>query len=224
MSRRTASFGKSLELMLLRPRASTVECRDFCGIALQHHVAAVCVAPTHLEAAVDCLRGTDVPVVALISHPFGADDAVVKATACRRAIEAGAKAVEVVVDLAAFASGRPNQVRDELRRCSLAAREANAEAMVRAVIETGAFDDRTLRLLLRAVVAADVDMVVTSSGLAPEAEGVLDIELVREEVAGAIGIKAVRAARSALEVTALINAGATRVGVATADALQSTEH
>ena len=92
-----------------------------------------------------------------------------------------------------------------------------AEVLVRAVIETGVYDDRTLRLLVRAVVAADVDMVVTSSGLVPEPDNTLDIELLREEVGAGVGIKAVRGVRGMDEVAALIASGATRVGTASLD-------
>ncbi len=205
--------------MFLRPRAAAGVCRDFCAVALEHHVAAVCVPPTHVVGAVEGLHGSDVKVVALISHPFGADTPAVKAQACREAIAAGAQEVEVVVDLAAFASGYPGHIREELRRCLAGAREVNAEALVRAVIETGTFDDRHLRLLARAVLAAEVDMLVTSSGLAPEADGLLDIALMREEVGADLLVKAVRGARSQVEVEELLAAGASRVGVPTADAL-----
>ncbi len=205
--------------MLLRPRATAGDCAALCAAALEHHVAAICVPPTHVEHAAEVLRGGDVKLVALIAHPFGADVPEIKARACARALEDGATEVEVVCDLARFASGDPNHVRDELRRCVAAAHEARPEALVRAVIETGAFDDRTLRLLARAVAAAEVDMLVTSSGLQPEAPDVLDVELMREEVGAAMAVKAVRGARTIAEVRALLAAGATRVGVPTVDAL-----
>lgn len=208
--------------MLLRPRVSLVECVAFCEAAKQAHVAAVCVPPTHVANASAALVGSDVKLVALISHPFGGDRPSIKAVACRRALEDGAQELEVVVDLATFGSGNPNHVRDELARCIAEARETRAEVLVRAVIETGVYDDRTLRLLVRAVVAAEVDMVVTSSGLVPEPDDALDIELLREEVGAGVGIKAVRGVRGLDEVSALIAAGATRVGTASLDILGET--
>ena len=206
--------------MLLRPRATPADCADLCRTALDLHVAAVCVPPTHVADAATLLRGSDVKLVALISHPFGHDRPDVKALACRRALQDGAQEVEVAVDLARFGGGDPNHVRDELRLCAQTARETDTEALVRAVIDTGAYDDRTLRLLARAVVAADVDALVTGSGLTPEPEGVLDVELMREEVGAGIGVKAVRNARTADEAVALLVAGASRVGVPTADLLE----
>jgi len=217
MARRTGDVAKSIELMLLRPRLTTAECLAFCEAAKQTHVAAVCVPPTHVVAARGSLAGSDVKLVALISHPFGADRPSIKAVAGRRALEDGAQELEIVVDLAAFGSGNPNHVRDELSRCVAEAREARAEVLVRAVIETGVYDDRTLRLLVRAVIAAEVDMVVTSSGLVPEPDDTLDIELLREEVGPGIGVKAVRAVRGLDEVSILITSGATRVGMASLD-------
>ena len=173
--------------MLLRPRLTAGQCVAFCETAKQAHVAAVCVPPTHVARASAVLVGSDVKLVALISHPFGTDLPSIKALAGRRALEDGAHELEIVVDLAAFSSGDPNHVRDELTRCIAEAREVRAEVLVRAVVETGVYDDRTLRLLVRAVVAAQVDMVVTSSGLVPEPDGTLDVELLREEVGAGVG-------------------------------------
>ena len=219
MARRVGDLHKSVESMLLRPHLPGDDCRAFCLTALRLHLAAVCVPPTHVRVAAEVTRGSDVKLVALISHPFGADAPSVKALACRLAIEHGADEVEVVVDLASFASGDPNHIRDELRLCIATAREVRSRALVRAVIETGAFDDRHLRLLVRAIVASEVDMIVTSSGLAPEADGTLDVALLREEVGPGIGVKAVRGVRSADEAASLLAAGATRVGTVAADAL-----
>ena len=83
----------------------------------------------------------------------------------------------------------------------------------------GAFDDRTLRLLARAVIAAGIDMLVTSSGLTPEPADALDVELMREEVGAGIGVKAVRGVQGLAEVAALLAAGASRVGALSADVL-----
>ena len=216
MARRTGDIAKSIELVLLRPRATSADCRDLCELALTRHVAAVCVPPTHVAAAAGVLQGTDVKVVALISHPFGGDRPEIKARACVQAIREGAQEVEVAADLAQFAGGDPTY---EVRRCVQAAREADTETLVRGVIDTGVLDDRALRLLARAVVAAEVDMLVTSSGLSPEPNDVLDVELMREEVGAEIGVKAVRGVRGLDEVAALLVAGASRVGATSADLL-----
>lgn len=219
MTRRTGDIAKSIELMLLRPRATSADCQELCRLGLEHHVAAICVPPTHVPTSAELLRGTDVKLVALISHPFGGDRPDVKARACRRAVLDGAQEVEIAVDLAQFASGDPNHVRDELRLCAATAREADSEVLVRGVVDTGVFDDRTLRLLARAVAAAEIDMLVTSSGLSPEPGDVLDVELMREEAGADMGVKAVRAVRGLDEVAMLLAAGASRVGATSPDAL-----
>lgn len=219
MAPRPSALVKSLEAMLLRTPSSEDDCRRFCCAAADQHLAAVCVPPRHVACAAETLAGGDVRVVALVSHPFGADTPEVKRAACRQAIADGADDVEVVVDLAGFASGDPNRIRDELRLCRTALVGARREPGLRAVIETSALDDRHLRLLARAVVAGGADMVVTSSGLAPEAADLLDIGLLREECGSAVAIKAVRGARTPAEVQALLAAGASRVGTTHSDAI-----
>ena len=142
--------------MLLRPRATPGDCAEFCRIALASHVAAVCVPATHVADAAPLLRGSDVKLVALISHPFGHDRPDVKALACRRALQDGAQEVEIAVDLARFGGGDPNHVRDELRLCAQTARETDTEALVRAVIDTGAYDDRTLVYFHKEALATNI--------------------------------------------------------------------
>ncbi len=221
MGSRTITTAKSIEGMFLRPAAAREACIALCEAAVALHVAAVCVPPTHVGTAATALADTDVRVVALISHPFGADHPDVKALACARARDDGADDVEVVVDLARFRDGDPNHVRDELRTCRAALSGGGREPTLRAVIDTGAFDDRHLRLLARAVVLGGADMIVTSSGLAPEPEDLLDIGLLREEVGPSIGVKAVRAARTLVEVRELLAAGASRVGTIHLDDLRA---
>ena len=59
MSRRTGDIAKSVELMLVRPRATPSDCAALCRTALERHVAAVCVPPTHVVEAAALLRGED---------------------------------------------------------------------------------------------------------------------------------------------------------------------
>ena len=110
-----------------------------------------------------------------------------------------------------------NETRDELVAIVRAVRlrtlsNGRRPAQVRAVVETSHLDDRRIRLAARVVHAAGVDMVVTSSGLGPRSTTVLDVELLREELGGAIAIKAAGGIRTHGEALELIAAGANRVG------------
>jgi deoxyribose-phosphate aldolase len=217
MAPRPGELAKAVESVLLRPVATVQDLDAACDEALAGHVAALCVLPVHVAQAATRLAGSDVKVVALISFPFGADVAEVKAAAAERALMDGADDLEVMMGLHRFLSGGVNETRDELVAIVRAVRlrtlsNGRRPAQVRAVVETSHLDDRRIRLAARVVHAAGVDMVVTSSGLGPRSTTVLDVELLREELGGAIAIKAAGGIRTHGEALELIAAGANRVG------------
>ena len=73
MTRRAGDIAKSIELMLLRPRATPSDCAALCRAGLEHHVAAVCVPPTHVPAAAALLFtcGSTGIASAIIDGPCG---------------------------------------------------------------------------------------------------------------------------------------------------------
>jgi len=217
MAPRPGELAKAVESVLLKPVTTAQDLDAACDEALQGHIAALCVLPIHVAHAAERLKGGDVKVVAMISFPFGADTAEVKAAAAERALADGADDLEVMMGLQRFLSGEVNETRDELAAIVRAVRlrtlsNGRRPAQVRAVVETSYLDDRRIRLAARVVHAAGVDMVVTSSGLGPRSTSVLDVELLREEVGGALAIKAAGGVRTHAEAVELIAAGANRVG------------
>jgi deoxyribose-phosphate aldolase len=219
---RPHELAKALEAVLLRPTATFADVDETCAMARDRHLAAACVLPCHVARAEPVLRGTDVKLVAMIGYPFGADVSAVKVAAATAALADGADELEVVMGLSAFLSGDVNGVRDDLARVVKAARlhtmtSGRRVPLVRAVIETSYLDDRRIRLAARVVRAAEVDMVVTSTGLGPRTVTLLDVELLREELGGATSIKAAGGVRTRQEAEELIAAGAHRVGSANID-------
>jgi deoxyribose-phosphate aldolase len=223
MSIRPSELAKTLEATLLRPNAALADVDALCAEAARRHLAAVAVLPIHVARAAERLRGTDVKVVALVSFPFGADVPSVKAAGAAAAAQDGADEVEVVMALSTFLSGDVNAVRDDLSQIVRTARlrtvsSGRRELQVRAVVETAYLDDRRIRLAARVLRAAEVDMAVTSTGLAPKSASPLDVELLQEELAG-IAVKAAGGIRTVGEARSLLAAGASRLGCTDAPAL-----
>jgi deoxyribose-phosphate aldolase len=214
---RSHELAKALEAVLLRPTATRTDVEDLCASVRERHLAALCVLPSHVAAAALALRGSDVKLVALLAYPFGADVPAVKAAAAEAALADGADELEAVMSISTFLSGDVNAVRDDLAGVVRTARlrtmtSGRRVPLVRAVIETAYLDDRRIRLAARVAQAAEVDMVVTSTGLGPRGVSALDVELLREELGGATSIKAAGGIRTRQEAEELIAAGAHRVG------------
>jgi deoxyribose-phosphate aldolase len=220
MPPRPPELAKAVESTLLRANATASDVDMLCADALERHFAAVVVLPVHVARAAEHLRGTDVKVVALISHPFGADVPAVKLAAAEAAAADGAADVEVVMALSAFLAGDLPSVRDELAAIVRAFRLRGGRAVgLRAVIETAYLDDRRIRLAARVMAAAGVDAVDTSTGLAPRGASPLDVELLRGELDPRVAIKAVGGIRTVEEAADLLAAGAGRLGTSSAAAL-----
>jgi deoxyribose-phosphate aldolase len=221
---RPGDIVKTLELVALRGAVSREDVDAACREALAHHVAAICVLPCHVVFAAGALAGTDVKVVALVDFPFGADVPRARQAAVEEALADGADDVEVMMALPTFLDGDVNAVRDDLAAIVHGVRLRHASSgrrspQVRAVVETAYLDDRRIRLAARVLRAARVDVVVTATGLGPRTVSPLDVELLREELAGEIPIKASGGVRTHQEALDLISAGAQLVGTASVSTL-----
>ena len=214
---RAEDIAKTIDHTLLRAEATSADVEALCREAAQYHFAAVCLFPHYVPMASSLLRGTDVKTCTVISFPYGADRARVKALAADDAVRHGADEVDVVINVSALLSGELGLVRDELAGIVRAVRVRGVDAgrgqvIVKAIIETCYLDDRYKRLACRICEQAGVDFVKTSTGVGPHGATVNDVELLRDCLDGSIGVKASGGIRSAADAERMIGAGAVRLG------------
>ena len=125
-------------------------------------VAAVCVYPNRVRDAVERLAGTGVKVASVATaFPSGQSPLEIKIAETRAVVELGADEVDMVIDRAAFHSGRYAKVYDEI----VAVKEACGEAHLKVILETGELGtyDNVRRASLLAI-AAGADFIKTSTG------------------------------------------------------------
>src|SRR5438046_4099557 len=130
-------------------------------------VAAVCVYPNLVPVAVDRLRGTGIHVASVATgFPSGQYPTDIKSADARRAVEAGADEIDMVIDRGAFLSGRYAKVYDEIVKV----KEAVGDAHLKVILETGELGtyDNVRRASLLAM-AAGADFIKTSTGKIPSA-------------------------------------------------------
>lgn len=125
-------------------------------------VAAVCVYPTLVATAKRALEGSRVRVASVATaFPSGLSPLGVKLEDARRAVEAGADEVDMVIDRGAFLSGEYRRVADEVS----AVKEACGEAHLKVILETGelgAYDN--VRRASELAMQAGADFIKTSTG------------------------------------------------------------
>ena len=130
-------------------------------------VAAVCVYPNLVPAAVERVRGSNVKVASVATaFPSGQSPTNVKVTEVREVVDMGADEVDMVIDRGAFLSGRYAKVYDEI----VQVKEACGDAHLKVILEVGELGtyDNVRRASLLAM-AAGADFIKTSTGKLPQA-------------------------------------------------------
>jgi deoxyribose-phosphate aldolase len=210
-------LAKTIDHTLLRADATARDVERLCREARRHHFAAVCLFPFWIAHARGLLAGCDVKVCTVVSFPYGAEGLRAKVVAAEEAVAAGADEIDVTVCLPAMMSGDYTYVRDELAAVVRAVRMASVNSgtglvIVKAIIETCYLSKKLKKLACAIVETAGADFVKTSTGVGPEGATVADVELLRDCLSERVAVKAAGGIRSIAQVTALINAGAARIG------------
>jgi len=128
-------------------------------------VAAICVYPNLVPAAVARVEGTSVKVASVATaFPSGQSPIETKLDEVRWVVEHGADEVDMVIDRGAFLSGRYAKVYDEIVQIKEAAGEAHLKVILE-VSELGTYDNVRRASLL--AMAAGADFIKTSTGKLP---------------------------------------------------------
>ena len=125
-------------------------------------MAAICIYPDLVGAAVERLRGSGVKVAAVATaFPSGRASLAVKLADVAVAVDAGADEIDMVIDRGAFLAGRYLQVFDEI----VATKAECGDAHLKVILETGelATLDNTRRASWLALIAGG-DFIKTSTG------------------------------------------------------------
>ncbi len=172
-------------------------------------VAALCIYPDLIEVARERLDGTSVAIAAVATaFPSGRSPLDLKVEEARRAAEAGADEIDMVIDRGAFLSGAYAKVYEEVRQV----KEACGDAHLKVILETselGTYDNVRRASLL--AIAGGADFIKTSTGkVSPAATlpvTLVMLETVRdvyEETGRKVGVKAAGGIRHAKQAIAYL--------------------
>jgi deoxyribose-phosphate aldolase len=215
MALRIEELAKTIDCTLLDPRAGLKEVEAVCQTARELHLASTCVLPKHVATAAERLRDSDVKVCAVVGYPEGAAAAKAKIAEAERCLNDGAGELEFALNVRAMLACDFALVRDELTAFARTVhmRSANGgrgSVTLKAIIGTGRLDDKRKKLACKIVELAEVDFAQTAANGAPVT--VHDVELLRDFLPEAVGVKASGGVETLDDALAMINAGAGRIG------------
>jgi len=214
-----AEMARAIEHTLLRPEATPQQIDSLCDEALRCGFAGVCVNPIYVLRAAErvATRGDGASphatvVVAAVGFPLGANSTAIKADEARRAMDDGATEIDLVVALGALIAGDRAYVRSDLEAVARVVHQATGNRLLKVILETAALTTDQLILGCRCCAEAEADFVKTSTGFHPA--GGATVEHVRElhRHASPLRVKAAGGIRTAEAATAMLGAGAVRIG------------
>ena len=174
---KTGSKLQGLKMVVSMTDLTTLEGKDSPGKVMQMcakairpdprdpsvpSVAAVCVYPNLVPAAVRALQGSDVRVASVAtSFPSGQFPIDGRLDEVRRAVEAGADEIDMVINRGAFMQGDYRKVYDEVA----AVKEACGSARLKVLLETGELETYdNVRRASHIGMEAGGDFIKTSTG------------------------------------------------------------
>jgi len=191
---------------LLTPEATFADVENFIDEGVDLGVFSVCINPTMLN--VDT-RG--LVLVTVCGFPSGAHESSIKADEASQAVDDGAIEIDMVMNLGLAKAGDWLGVRHDIE----AVRKAISEwTVLKVIIESAVLTDHEIVQACRAAHDAGADFVKTSTGLHPAGGATTHaVSLMKETVGDALHVKASGGIRTLDEALAMIEAGASRLGL-----------
>ena len=207
-----AELAALVDHTLLKPEATRADVAALVAEAAELGVYAVCVSPSMVAVAVEA--GGGLRVAAVTGFPSGKHVPAVKAHEATQAVASGATEIDMVIDIGAAVAGDVVAVRSDIEAVRAAAPRVVLKVIVESAVLLSRADGRTLADVCRAAEEAGADFVKTSTGFHPAGGASVDaVALMAETVGGRLGVKASGGIRTAADAVAMLDAGATRLGL-----------
>jgi deoxyribose-phosphate aldolase len=175
-----------------------------------------------VAAAVDLVAGSPVVVASVIGFPHGAQRPEVKALEARQAIAAGARELDMVMNVGALKSGDQPLVRADI--AAVVAEAQPKHVLVKVILETCYLAPAEIAAACRLAESAGADFVKTSTGFGVKASGPTGatpeaVQVMLDTVGGRLQVKASGGIRTWDDAVRYLDMGCTRIGVGDAAAI-----
>jgi len=195
---------------ILKPEATRADVVKVCREARQYGFASVCVNPFWVPLVSTELAGSPVKVCTVVGFPLGATSTEAKAAEAAAAVRAGAREIDMVINVGALRSGDHDAVKTDIQQVVKVSHAGGA--LVKVILETALLDDHQKTIACQLAKQAGADFVKTSTGFSTAGATAHDIALMRAAVGPEMGVKASGGIRTLDDLRTMTAAGATRIG------------
>lgn len=204
------NLNQFIDHTLLKPEASKREIELLCKEAIDYDFKSVCINPVHIPLATKLLFGKNPLVCTVIGFPLGANKSEVKVFECKKALEDGAREIDMVLNIGSLIEKDYNLVNDDIEM--VLEKTHSAKALLKVIFETSKLTTEEIIKACEICKKLEVDFIKTSTGFGGGGASIEHIKLMREHIGREIGVKASGGVRSKEDAINMISAGATRIG------------
>jgi deoxyribose-phosphate aldolase len=208
-------LAQMIDHTVVRPDATVDEVTQACEAARRYGFACVVVNSCHVARCRELLKGTLIKVCAVVGFPFGASTTTVKIVEAMEAMKNGASELDIVINIGMVKSGKYDLAEIDVKNVIA----LTPQKVHKVIIETGVLSPEEIRNVCTIAVKARAEFVKTSTGYGARGATVEDIVLIRETVGTGCRIKASGGIRDLATVTAMVEAGANRIGTSAGPAI-----
>jgi deoxyribose-phosphate aldolase len=206
----SAELAAFIDHTLLKPEAVPADVGALVEEGSKLGVYAVCVSPTFVAAARRTAAGR-LRIATVCGFPSGKHHSSIKAAEAARAVVDGADEVDMVIDIGAALLGDFEAVEADIATVRAAVPEYR---LLKVIIESALLNDDQIVGCCRAAETAGANFVKTSTGFHPAGGASAHaVGLMAATVGGRLGVKASGGIRTLADALAMIDAGATRLGL-----------
>ncbi|KAJ8069350.1 hypothetical protein OCU04_003005 [Sclerotinia nivalis] len=220
-------LAKMIDHSLLHPTMTDAEISMGLSIAAKYKVATACVKPYSIEQAVSALKDTGVEVCPVIGFPAGNSTTEVKVFEASKAVEAGGKEIDVVINIGKALGGDWDYVQKEIQSVNDAV--VSKSSILKVIFENDYLTDVEVVKLCHICSEVGVAFVKTSTGygFVKQRDGMYSyqgatiphLDLMRKSVKEGVQIKAAGGVRTLDDLLRVRALGVTRVGATATEAI-----
>lgn len=207
------NIAQTIDHTLLKATATEQEIKALCEEAIKYQFKTVCIPPCYVAVASHLLHETGVGVTTVVGFPLGNETPATKAFQTKEAVLNGATDIDTVINIGALKDGKYDFVQFDIEEVVKAAKEADAKTIVKVIIETCYLTEEEIKKATELVKKAGADFVKTSTGFGTEGATVENVKIMKAIAGDDMQVKAAGGIRNAETAKAMIEAGATRLGV-----------
>lgn len=209
-----SQLAKYMDHTLLKADATLDGIDRVVAEAKQFGCASVCVNPFWVPYVARLLDGSGVATCTVVGFPLGASSTASKVFETTDAIANGADEIDMVINIGELKAGHAELVREDIRAVAEATHAGGK--LLKVIIECCLLTDDEKRLACLLCAEAGADFIKTSTGFSTGGATIADVTLMRECVGPDFGVKAAGGIRTLADAYAMIEAGASRLGVSAA--------